>query len=94
MNSKFIKKGIVVAALTGMVLTPTAQVLAAEAVSILGMPQQNKEVSVDQLTLINVAAELNNTNLDTVLRLESTEEIRLSKNLSGKAFAVVGKKVI
>lgn len=92
MNSKFIKKGIVVAALTGMVLAPTAQVLAAEAVSILGMPQQNKEVSVDQLTLINVAAELNNTNLDTVLRLESTEEIRLSKNLSGKAFAVVGEE--
>lgn len=92
MNSKFIKKGIVAAALTGMVLAPTAQALAAEAVAILGIPQQNKEVSVEQFTLINVASELNNTNLDTVLKLESTEEIRLSKNLSGKAFAVVDEE--
>ena len=92
MNSKFIKKGIVAAALTGMVLAPTVQTLAAEAASILGMPQQNKEVSVEQFALKNVAADLNNTNLDTVLKLESTEEIRLTKNLSGKVFAVVGEE--
>ena len=57
MNSKFIKKGIVAAALTGMVLAPTVQTLAAEAASILGMPQQNKEVSVEQFALKNVAAD-------------------------------------
>ena len=92
MNSKFIKKGIVAAALTCMVLAPTVQVLAAEAVSILGIPQQNKQVSAEQFTLKNVASELNDTNLDAVLKLESTEEIRLSENLSGKAFALVGEE--
>lgn len=92
MNSKFIRKGIVAATLTGMILAPTAQVLAAEAASILGMPQQNKEVSAKQYTLINVAADLNNTNLDTVLKLESTEEIRLNENLTGKVFAAVGEE--
>ena len=92
MNSKFIRKGIVAAALTGMILAPTAQALAVEAASILEMPQQNKEASAEKFTLLNVAAELNNTNLDTVLKIESTEEIRLTKNLTGKVFAVVGEE--
>ena len=92
MNSKFIKKGIVAAALTGVILAPTVQTLAAEAASILGMPQQNKEVSFDQNALFNAAAEINNTNLDATIKIESTEEIRLSNILSGKTFAVVGEE--
>lgn len=92
MNSKFIKKGIVAAALTGMVLAPTAQAIVAEAASILGMPQQNKEVSFDQNALINAVAEINNTNLNAAIKIESTEEIRLNKVLTDKIFAVVGEE--
>ena len=91
MNSKFIKKGIVAAALTGMVLAPTVQTLAAEAASILGMPQQNKEVSFDQNALFGAVAEIN-TNLNEAIKIESTEEIRLTNMLSGKIFALVGEE--
>lgn len=93
MNSKFIKKGIVVAALTGVILAPTAQVFAAEAASILGLPKQNKEVKFDQNAFINAVAEMNgNTNLEKMLKIESSEEMQLNKMLSEKAFAVVGEE--
>ena len=52
MNLKFINKRIVAIALAGVVLAPTAQALAAEAASVLGMPQQNKELSFDQNALL------------------------------------------
>ena len=92
MNLKFINKRIVAIVLTGVVLAPTAQVLAAEAASVLGMPQQNKEVSFDQNALFSVAAEIQNTNLNDTIKIESTEEIRLTNFLSGKIFAVVGEE--
>ena len=92
MNLKFINKRIVAIALTGVVLAPTAQVLAAEAASVLGAPQQNKEVSFDQNALFSVAAELQNTKLNETIKIESTEEIRLTNLLSGKIFAVVGEE--
>lgn len=92
MNSKFIKKGIVAAALTGMVLAPTVQTLAAEAASILGMPQQNKEVSFDQNALFNTVADMNQTTLKASIKIESTEEIRLNNILSGKIFLAVGEE--
>ncbi len=92
MNSKFIKKGIVAVALTSAILAPTAQTLAAEAASILGMPQQNKEVSFEQNVLVNAAAEIDNTKLDATIKIEGTEEIRLNKILSGRSFATVGEE--
>lgn len=92
MNLKFIRKGIVVSSLTGMILIPAGQVLAAGATSILKTPQQNKEASLEQFTLINAAAEISNTNLNTAIKIESTEEIQLNKKLSGKSFAVLGEE--
>ena len=91
MNLKFINKRIAAIALTGVILAPTAQVLAAEAASVLGMPQQNKEVSFDQNALFGAVAEIN-TNLNEAIKIESTEEIRLTNMLSGKIFALVGEE--
>ena len=90
MNLKFINKRIVAIVLTGVVLAPTAQVLAAEAASVLGMPQQNKEISFDQNALFSVAAEIKDANLNDAIKIESTDEIRLTNILTGKVFAVVG----
>jgi hypothetical protein len=90
MNLKFINKRIVAIALAGVVLAPTAQALAAEAASVLGMPQQNKEVSFDQNALFSVAAEIKDANLNDAIKIESTDEIRLTNILTGKVFAVVG----
>lgn len=93
MNLKFIRKRMVAVAFTGVILAPAAQALAAEATSILEMPQQNKEVSFEKLILINAAAEINNnTNLDATIKIESTEEIRLNEKLLGKSFAVIGEE--
>ena len=91
MNLKFINKRIAAIALTGVILAPTAQVLVAEAASVLGMPQQNKEVSFDQNALFGAVAEIN-TNLNEAIKIESTEEIRLTNMLSGKIFALVGEE--
>lgn len=91
MNLKF--KRMVAVAFTGIILAPAAQALAAEATSILEMPQQNKEVSFEKLILVNAAAEINNnTNLDATIKIESTEEIRLNEKLLGKSFAVIGEE--
>ncbi len=93
MNFKFIRKRMVAAILAGMILTPAVQALAAEATSILEMQQQNKEVSFEQRTLVNVAAEMkDDIDLDASIKIESTQEIRLNEILSGKSFAVIGEE--
>lgn len=90
MNLKFINKRIVAVALAGAIFAPTAQVLAVEAASVLGKPQQNKEISFDQNALFNGAAEIQDTKLKESIKIESTEEIRLTSILSGKVFVEVG----
>lgn len=93
MNLKFIKKGIVAAALAGAILAPTAQALAAEAISVLTMPKQNREIQLDQNVLINAVAEISdNTNSEGTIKIESGAEIKLNDMLSGKSFAVVGEE--
>ena len=44
MNLKFIKRGIILATLTSSILVPVCQVQAADAVSLMTVPQQNKVV--------------------------------------------------
>ena len=93
MNQKFIKKGIVVATLAATILAPTAQVLAAEAVSILNMPKQNKQVELEEKTLINAVAEISeNTFSEKTIKIDSTVDIKLNDILSGKTFAKVGEE--
>lgn len=93
MNSKFIKKGIVVAALTGVILAPTAQALAAEAVSIFSMPKQSQESQLDEKALINAVAEISDsTNIEKTLKIESGAEIKLNDMLSKKVFVTVGEE--
>lgn len=91
MNQKFIKKGIVAAALAGAILAPTVQALAAE--TVFSMPKENKEAQLEQKALINAVAEIHdNTNVEKTLKIESGAEIKLNDMLSGKAFAVVGEE--
>lgn len=91
MNSKFIKKGIIVAVLTSSILVPVSQVQAADSLSILAAPQQNKAVSIDK-TLVNVVAEMKaDAEMKTTIKIESAEELQLKEKLSGYAFAVVGE---
>lgn len=93
MNQKFIKKGIVVATLAATILAPTAQVLAAEAVSILNMPKQNKQVELEEKTLINAVSEISeNTFSEKTIKIDSTVDIKLNDILSGKTFAKVGEE--
>ena len=92
MNSKFIKKGIVAAAVAGVLLVPTAQALAAEAASILTMPKQNKESQLDDKALLNAVAEMSDiTNIEKTLKIETGAEIKLNDILSKKVFVKVGE---
>lgn len=91
MNSKFIKKGIIIATVASTILIPAGQALAAEAGSLLNLPKQTKEV--DQRALVNAVAEItDNTNSEKTIKIESAEEIKLNDMLSGKVFAAVGEE--
>lgn len=91
MNSKFIKKGIIIATVASTILIPAGQALAAEAGSLLNLPTQTKEV--DQRALVNAVAEItDNTNSEKTIKIESAEEIKLNDMLSGKVFAAVGEE--
>ena len=91
MNSKFIKRGIIIATVASTILIPTGQALAADASSFLNLTKQSKEV--DQNALINAVAEINDiTNTEKTIKIESADEIKLSDMLSGKAFATVGEE--
>lgn len=91
MNSKFIKRGIIIATVASTILIPTGQALAADASSFLNLTKQSKDV--DQNALINAVAEINDiTNTEKTIKIESADEIKLSDMLSGKAFATVGEE--
>lgn len=93
MDFKFIKKGMIVAAITGVILVPGSQVFAAEIASFLELPKQNNEIQVDENALVNAVAEMkDNAAMEAVLRIESAEEIKLGDMLSGLAFAAVGEE--
>ena len=92
MNSKFIKKGIIIATIAGSILVPAGQALAAEAGNLLSVSKQNKEVSFSQNTLMDTIAEINATTLEAEIKIESAEEMQMKENLSGKAFALVGEE--
>lgn len=90
MNSKFIRKGIIIATVASTILIPAGQALAADTGSLLNLPKQTKEV--DQKALVNAVAEItDNTNSEKTIKIESADEIKLNDMLSGKAFAAVGE---
>lgn len=94
MNLRFIKKGIVVAALAGAILVPSGEAKAADVTPIIALPKQKIEVQLDQNVLINAVAEISNdkvTVTNTEIKIESAEEMKTNAMLSGKAFAVIGE---
>lgn len=91
MNLKFIKRGIILATLTSSILVPVCQVQAADAVSLMTVPQQNKVVVLDK-TLVNVVEEMKlDVAMETTIKIESAEELQLKEKLAGYAFAILGE---
>ncbi len=92
MNLRFIKKGIVAAAIVCAVFIPSSEAEAADIKPILVLPKQTKEVRLDQNVLMNAAVEISkNTTVESTIKIESTEEIKMNALLAGKAFAAVGE---
>lgn len=91
MNLKFIKKGIIVVALTSSVLIPVSHVQAADSTSILAAPQQNKVVSLGK-RLMHVVEEIKiDAAKESTIKIESAKEMQLKDKLSSYAFAIVGE---
>lgn len=91
MNLKFIKRGIILATLTSSILVPVCQVQAADAVSLMTVPQQNKVVVLDK-TLVNVVEEMKlDVAMETTIKIESAEELQLKEKLAGYSFAILGE---
>lgn len=92
MNSKFMKKGIIAATLVVAIFVPSGQVLAADTAFPLVLPKHSRIVESDQNALINAIAEINATDIEDTIKIESSEEIKFNSLLLGKAFAVIGEE--
>lgn len=91
MNLKFIKRGIIIAALTSSILVPVSHVHAADSASILAAPQQNKVVSLNK-RLMHVVEEIKtDAAKESTIKIESAKEMQMKDKLSGYAFAIVGE---
>ncbi len=92
MNLKFIKKGIIVAALTSSILVPVSHVQAADSTSVLAVPQQNNVASSNK-RLMHFVEEIKTDSVkETIIRIETAEEMQLKDKLSDYAFAIVGEE--
>ncbi|MEE1314529.1 MAG: C40 family peptidase [Faecalimonas sp.] len=93
MNSKKIKRGVIIAAAVGIILVPTGSALAADAVSFLGLTEKKQTEVSAQRDLRNVAAELKeHTKQEKTLKIESAEEIKLNEMLNKFTFVAVGEE--
>ena len=91
MNLKFIKRGIIIAALTSSILVPVSHVHAADSASILAAPQQNKVVSLNK-RLMHVVEEIKtDAAKESTIKIESAKEMQMKDKLSGYAFAILGE---
>lgn len=87
MNFKFVRRGIVIAAVVGAVLIPVEQIAAAEGTSLFGVAKQENTSQIDQNCLINAVAEIQKQeNTEKTIKIESVEEIQFNTKLEGKVF--------
>lgn len=87
MNFKFVRKGIVIATLVGVVLIPAKQIAAAEGTSLLGLAKQESDSQIDQNCLLNAVAEIQKQeNTEKTIKIESVEEIQFNTKLESKVF--------
>lgn len=90
MNSKFIRKGIVLATLAGTMLIPVQHVAAAEEAQVLNFVKQ--DVELNENFLINAVAEIKkDADAEVTIKIESSEEIKMNAILANKSFANVQK---
>ena len=90
MDFKFVKKGIVIATLVGVILIPAEQIAAAEGTSLLGIGKEEKSSQIDQNCLMNAVAEIQKQeNTEKTIKIDSIEEIQFRDKLNGKIFVNV-----
>ena len=88
MNSKFVKKGLMIAAVAGTVFVSVGQASAADMGSFFQLTKSGKEIK--QSTLLNVVAGISdNTKKEKTIQIASADEIKIDQMLFGKAVAKV-----
>lgn len=88
MNSKFIKKGIILATLASVMIVPVQQTVAAEETEVLSFVK--RDVELNENFLINAVAEIKkDADAEVTIKIESSEEIKLNVLLADKSFANV-----
>ena len=87
MNFKFVKKGIVITALSCAILIPAGQAIATDEIRIAGIAVTEKKNNIDSNGLVNAIAEIQKQeNTEKILKIESTEEMKFQAMVSGNAF--------
>ena len=87
MNLRFMRRGILVAMLAGLMVIPVQNIIAAEDKELVEISQQDKTTEIDSTGLINALAEIQKEERGTkTIRIETKEELKLTKILTGKAF--------
>ena len=84
MNFKFIKKAIVITAITAAVVVPAGQLIAANVSPATVLPTQEAGTKIDQNYLINAVTEIQKQ--DKTIKITSSEEIKFENTLLGKVF--------
>ena len=88
MNSKFVKKGLMIAAVAGTVFVSVGQASAADMGSFFQLTKSGKEIK--QSTLLNMVAGISdNTKKEKTIQIASADEIKIDQMLFGKAVAKV-----
>lgn len=87
MNFKFVKKGILATALALAIVIPVQQIMAADATAFLAETKRETSKEIDAKGLINAVAEIQKQeNTEKTIKIETTEEIQFSNQMSGKVF--------
>ncbi len=85
MNSKFIKKGVVLTALATVLLVPIDQTLAAEITTTISLPQQN-----NRMALMDAVSEAQNgVFASEEIKIETSAEIAFRDMFRDKAFVIL-----
>lgn len=87
MDFKFVKKGILATALGLAIIIPVQQIVAADATALLAETKRETSKEIDAKGLINAVAEIQKQdNTQKTIKIETTEEIKFSNQISGKVF--------
>lgn len=87
MNFKFVRKGIIIATLAGILIIPVQKIAAAEITEIMTITKQDTTDKLDKNYLVNAAAEIQKQqNKENTIQILSSEEIKFNNRLLDKVF--------